>query len=489
MVGNVAGPVAVGLTLGVVLVLVRQLPSRWAGLVILATMAPTVVLLVNNVRKLLLAVLVVDIVLGLDISLAERSGHIGAPSGFIVSLMTIALAVGYALWITNKPGDGKPKVYTHKDITLPALIYLFALLVSAFQAVDVRLSITQLFMEVQFVLIYFYVINHIRRWNHVRLIFSMVAVCLFLESALMLLQHFTDFGFSGLGIRTWTTGSRIASAAFRAAGTLGSANTAGTILAAFLTMTFAAYLANGRLANKTLASAALLLGVPALVLTQSRSAWAAFAVGVLLLTFQSLRRGKGTTVVLLLLVVGLLIGVGFREVIVERLTTDDSGSAEGRIWYTELAFNIIREHPFTGIGLNNLWEVQDDYLPLEIMRIEPEYRYIIHNKYWMVWTETGLFGFLAFLWLLLAACKRAVQSLIHARDPYASIAIMGLLATLVVYLIHMSSDPFCARTRMEFFWLVLALITATSHLIKKTERLEDPITQLNLPAKAKQPYS
>ncbi|MDH4136999.1 MAG: hypothetical protein OEW09_09850, partial [Anaerolineae bacterium] len=242
LVGNAVSPIVVGLALGAVLVYTRQLPSRWAGLVILATMAPTVALLINDLRKLLLIALVVNIVLGLDISLAETPGHIGAPSGFIVSLMTMALAAGYALWIANRPVSGKSKILTHKDITIPAVLYMFALLISAFQAVNVRLSITQLFMEAQFFLLYFYVINHIRNWDSVRLIFSTVAGCLLFESVIMLLQHFTGFTFSALSIASRTTGSHIGIA--RTGGTIGGANGAATILAAFLVMTFAAYLAN-----------------------------------------------------------------------------------------------------------------------------------------------------------------------------------------------------------------------------------------------------
>ncbi len=464
--GNVVVPAALGLVLGGVLIYTRQLSSKWAGLVILATLAPTVALVVNDMRKLLLITMIADIITGLDISLAETPGHVGAPSGFIVSLMTMALVVGYGLWVAGRTGDNE-RVRYHRSITLPAVFYLFAFLLSAAQSVNVRLSITQLFMELQFVLMYFYLINHVKNWRAVRLVFTTLIICLLAESALMLLQQFTGFQFAALGVQSWTTGSRIRSASTRTAGTLGSANAAATVVAALLTLAFAAYLTDGRLANKRLSLVAMLLGVPALVFTQSRSAWFAFAVGMLLLTGHALVKGKGGKAVLLLIVAALVIGVGFQDVILERLTTDDRGSADSRGWYNEMAFNIIKAQPFTGIGLNNLWLVQNDYLPIELMRIDIKYRYIVHNKYLLVWSETGLFGFMAFLLLLLAAAGRALRALMRATDPYVSITMAGLLVALSVYLIHMMSDPFNARSRLQLLWLIIALIAAVSRIARE----------------------
>jgi putative inorganic carbon (HCO3(-)) transporter len=215
---------------------------------------------------------------------------------------------------------------------------------------------------------------------------------------------------------------------------------------------------------------ALLLGVAALVLTQSRSGWAAFAAAMLILTTRALRRRIGTKAILLICLVALLIGVGFSTQIMERLTTDDKGSAQTRLWHTKWALNILEDHMFTGVGLNNMWllALRREYLPLEFMGRER--LNIIHNKYWLVWVETGLFGFLSFLWLLLAVCRRALQSLVRSKDSYVSIAITGLLAALIVYMLHMSSDPFASRMRLQPLWMICALIAATSQLARKREQ-------------------
>jgi putative inorganic carbon (HCO3(-)) transporter len=476
LVGSVVGPIAVGLALGAILVFSKSLPPDWAGLVTLATLVPTIALLANHMSKLLLITLVVDIPLGLDIALGDRP-HIGSVSGFLISLMTMALVVGYAIWLVTKSARGKSRVYTHKDMTIPALVYLFFVLLSTFQAVDVWFSFAQVFLQIQFVLMYFYVINHIRTWSDVRTVFLALTLCLLFEGILMLAQYLTGFQLAGLTIQSRATGSVITSATRRVAGTLGSPNSAATYVAASLAIAFAAYLTDGRLVNKKLALIAMLVGVLALMATQSRTGWGIFAVSMLILTVQAVRRHVGVKAILMLLIVALIIGAGFSEQIIERITADDRGSAESRVWYSKLAFNILEDHAFTGIGVNNLWLVMHDYLPLELLGLKRQYRHLIHNKYLLVWTETGLFGLLSFLWLLAAACRRAILSLRRASDPYTSIVMAGLLAALAVYLIHMLSDPIATRVRMQLFWFILALITATSRIARNSEGTRDPILQ------------
>jgi putative inorganic carbon (HCO3(-)) transporter len=470
--------IGLGTVLGLTLLFARALPARWTGLVILATLAPTVIILVNDMGKLLLIALVVDIPLGLDIALADQAGHKGGASGFVVSLMLPALIVGYALWLTRRREGEPAQIYVHRDITAPALVYLFAQLVSAFQASSIRLSIAQVFLEAQFFLMYFYLINHVKNWARARVVFTTLVACLIVESVLMLLQYTTGFELAAFGIESQASGSSITSAAARVAGTLGSSNAAATFLAASVAITFALYLTDGWLADKRLALTGLLLGIAALMATQSRSGWLAFALTMLILTTRALRKRIGTRAILLLGAVALLVGIGFSQQIQERLTTDDEGSAQTRVYHTEWAFNILEDHMFTGVGVNNMWllAIQREYLPLELAGRRQ--LNVIHNKYLLVWVELGLFGFLAFLWFLLAACVRALSALIRARDARSSITITGLLAALVVYLSHMASDPFGARARPQFMWFIIALIAAVSQLARQgVKRTEDVILE------------
>jgi O-antigen ligase len=292
---------------------------------------------------------------------------------------------------------------------------------------------------------------------------------LLLESLVMIAQFFTDFELSALGIQTVMNGSDIESAAGRPAGTFSGANSAGTFLATTLVIAFGAWLANNRLINNRLAFIALLAGTAALATTQSRSALTAFGAALPIVMLQAVRRRLGLRAFLMFLVlVAVLLG-GFSRQLIERFTDSGEQSAEARILHAELALNILKDYMLTGVGLNNVRFVatQGDYMPLEMIGRDFTR---IHNKYLAIWVETGLFGLLAFVWLLLAAARRAISGLLHASNPYISIAITGLLAALFAYSWHMSSATFTERSRLQFFWLLLALIAISAELVRRQDK-------------------
>ncbi|MFW6116113.1 MAG: O-antigen ligase family protein [bacterium] len=473
-----------GTLLGAVPPLSRQLPTEWARIVILVSITPTVALLVKDMDKLLLITLVTDIPLGLDIALANKPGHTGGPGGFFISLMTIALAVGYARWSLKKQPD--TRLFAHRRIAVAALVFLCATLLSALQATQVWFTITQLFLTLQFVLMYFYLINHVRSWADVRLLVTTLAACLLLESVLIILQFYGGLGLSARGIEGPTSGRSVAGASSRVAGTFAGPNVAATFLAASLAITLAAFLVDNRLVNKRLAFAATFLGAVALVITRSRGAWLAAAVALSIITVKALRSGVGRKTVPVLLGVTLILGIGLSGLVVERLTRDDRNSAQSRLWYSELAFNVIQEHMLMGVGANNQRFVLDDeaYVPSEMLGQE---RTAIHNTYLAMWVELGLPGFVTFVWLLVAGASLALSISRRTRDRYVSVIISGFLGALTVNALHMTVASFTGR-RMQFLWFVLALIGVTARLASGSQELEGRVHQL-IPAGAASPAS
>lgn len=62
----------VGLVLGGYVLAISSLPLQWALLLVLAVLSPFVVIIVGNIRQLLLAVIILDIPLQLDVHFAFR---------------------------------------------------------------------------------------------------------------------------------------------------------------------------------------------------------------------------------------------------------------------------------------------------------------------------------------------------------------------------------------------------------------------------------
>lgn len=455
-------PFIIGALLGGVAILAYHLPTAWGGLIVMGIAGVTATLWLNDLKRALLIALTVDQGLGLDIALANVP-HLGGPGGFTISLMSIAIVAGYIQWFIEP--HRRPLFRHHRDVVLPAALFLLLNLASGLQAVYLRFTITLTVLLAQCFLMYLYLVNYVTDWQDVRLILMVLALLLGAQASLMVVQYTTGAELDILGMQSKAyVGNTASVSGRRVAGTLASPNAAATFLMFSMLITLAGFLSEGHWINKYLAAGSLGMGSIALIATYSRSGWIGFAVGAVVVASIAWYRKVGRQEVVMLTVGGLMLMGAFSREIISRLTGDDNNSALSRIWQTKLAFNIIRAHMFTGIGANNLVFVERDYLPIELMGTRR--LYMIHNKYWSVWVETGLFGLLSFLWLLIAPLWRAVRGIARAVDPYESILMAGLLAALGGYAFHMTGDPFSSRLRIEPLWFLIAMIVATSRLIR-----------------------
>ena len=220
--------------MGTLAIVANNSSSKWVVVIIGAAVAPIVVLLVNDIKKLILIALIIDIPLGIDIAIQNQGWHKGGPTGYMVSLMTIALLVGYVLWIIER----RPKPQFFPGVTIPALLYLFASLFSFFQSSNWQLSMFGFFHKLQVFLMYFYIVNHITTQDNLRLIVITMTICLLLESVLMVLQYFTGATLDIGNLVTSHAGAEGASAGAtgrRVAGTLGRSGHAALYLNSVLT--------------------------------------------------------------------------------------------------------------------------------------------------------------------------------------------------------------------------------------------------------------
>src|SRR3990172_2203303 len=93
--------VMVGVVLGISVLAVSFLPSMCAPLAILAIIFPFLAMIVGDARRLLLAMVLLDIPISLDIHLGNRDEALafGAIGGLGISVTTVALVGLYAIWI------------------------------------------------------------------------------------------------------------------------------------------------------------------------------------------------------------------------------------------------------------------------------------------------------------------------------------------------------------------------------------------------------
>lgn len=449
--------VLVGVAMGGLAYLASTLEFKWAAMIVLAVAGIVLTLVVPDIHSLILLVLIVDMPLGVDIALDNQGWHRGGPTGYIISLMTIFMVVGYGLWLIER----RPKLNFYAPVTVPAILYFSAILLSLFQSHNLKLSLFGVFLNLQFLLYYLYLANHVQRWENFRLVINAMAVFLLLESIYMMLQYFFGFsltlGFIPAGQLTGSAGV----SGTRVGGTIGSPNSAGVYLATMIGIVLSAY-ATGKWIHPKFAILACGAGFIALILTMTRTAWASLAliIGIMLpWIWRSSVRNRFFAVLVVAIIVAML---GFGSQIITRLQAAETDTARDELAY--MAYNIIRAYPL-GVGENNYDQVMSDRYA------HPNWvghtLYPAHNKFLLVWADDGLPGLVAFSILLLMAAWQAVRLAFRkGLDKNMAVLPAGLLAVLCGYILHMQSEGFSGRSNLQILWLIFALIMGVQPLLQ-----------------------
>jgi putative inorganic carbon (HCO3(-)) transporter len=451
--------VAVGLVLALYLLVAIPWKPRWAPFLALAALFPFVVMIVGDVRKLLLAVILLELPLHLDVNLLY-DGHavaLAAIGGLNISITTFCLAVLYALWWAELMTKAT-RLSNYLRASLPLVAYLAAVTLSTVVAQNARLALFEIFLLVQSFLLFIYVIKSVRSRQDLLFVVTLLLIGLVLESLIIIGLRILGHSISIARIKAGID------AGGRVSGTLGSPNTAASYLSLLLAPALGAMLTPLERRYKWLAALAFGLGSVALALTFSRGGWLAFILSVTLLCLSAFIRGWLSPRVLLTAVVAVvLLFLLFRGPILARLYGDDLGAASSRVTMARQALRVIEANPLLGVGANNYATWYEQHPAPEIDR---ERLLTVHNKYLLVWAETGAVGLVAFLGFLLAVIRRGWQ-VWQLEDRSLSPLALGLTVAIVGQMVHMFADLFHNRPQVQLLWLVAGLITAIHYLGQK----------------------
>lgn len=219
----------------------------------------------------------------------------------------------------------------------------------------------------------------------------------------------------------------------------------------------------GRL-YKGLALAALGFGTLGLILTLSRGGWLAFALTATIVAGLAIWRGwLPPSVPFLAVGVAAVLVFALQDVIIARLVEDDQGSAHSRIPLMALAFRIIEAHALLGIGANNFALVMLEYVTPNFSEYRGDWLFVVHNKYLLVWAETGLVGLLAFVGFLAATLLTGWRGW-QLHDRLLSPLALGFTAAIAAHILHMAVDLFSGRPQVQTLWLCAALIAVIDRL-------------------------
>ena len=455
--------------MGVAVALATRQSPNTAAMIVFALAVPFALLLVPDIEKVGIAIVLLDIPLQMDTYLGydQSQAIYSATSGFNFSITTLALVLLYGhwaltylgRWAARKPtGDERAGSFAPlKDnkllqfaLLLP-LVYIGFAVLSYTVAPDPMRVTYELCILVQSYLAVLYVLTHVRTRQDVLFICGMLmlGLCLagLISSGLRVVGQGFNIGFlKGRVDNDWQ--------GLRVGGTVGSPNSSAGYF------TFAMSLAGGLLLAKVsrwlkvISVGGLVFGGIGLIVSLSRGGWITLAIAIAVLLAIGLYRRLVSPKVAVIIVAAVAgITFIFQDAIVTRLTEDDRGSAEARVPLNNMAWNMIQDHPFLGVGLNNYDLVMQDYITPDMTG---EWVFIVHNRYLLLWSETGIASVVAFVGVVLLGMVGGWRA-IRTKDATLAPIALGAFAGCCGILFHLSVDIFNGRNITEMLWLVAGL--------------------------------
>jgi putative inorganic carbon (hco3(-)) transporter len=426
--------------------------------------------LAGRVRLALIAVIILDIPLQLDVNLNYHpaAANLGSLGGLELSVSTVAVVALYIGWLVEvllRPTTApKPRM----KATAPMAIYVGITAISVITAANRELAVFGIVLLVQTFLVYLYLSSTLRTVREIRFVAGLIVVALLLEAAVVVglgagvIRHLPEI----------ITGTRSGGFVDRYGGTIGDPNTAGSFFATTITLSVAWFLMPARRAVRVAAAAAAGVGLVALGLTGSRGGSMSLIISLVLLSIWAVRRGwTRPRHIIAVAVVAMIFVAPVAGRVATRLTTNDRGAAASRLPLDQLAVQMIERRPILGVGVNNVGtELKRSAGPPYVGK----WLYVVHNKYLLVAAEAGIAAFAAFLWFLGSTLQRARRAARRGDRLVAPLA-AALGASVVGQMVGMLVGIFDSRPYIQMLAVVAASIIAIDALASRTIPGEAPL--------------
>jgi putative inorganic carbon (HCO3(-)) transporter len=256
----------------------------------------------------------------------------------------------------------------------------------------------------------------------------------------------------------------------RVKGTWLSYNDFAWYLTCFLPIAMSMTFSQIKLPYKLVCFLTLSVASASLMWTNSRAGWISFGISVLfvgLSVFSKINAKRSLiNIFLAIILIFCLIMPLYPRLyskIYGRFTGPDGGSAKSRMPQFEVAFNIIKDNPFFGVGINNYSEIMHRYDSTE-EGLAGITRFPVHNIFLHIAAEIGIFGLFIFIWILVVIFNKGIRYIIQNNDMMVY-AVIGMLAGILAFLIHGSFDVASIGNKMFIFtWFFAGLIFTISRI-------------------------
>jgi len=220
------------------------------------------------------------------------------------------------------------------------------------------------------------------------------------------------------------------------------------------------------------ASLAIALGIG---LSLTRAAWVSLALVVppLLVLWSWWRRSVRSVVLVASLgvvLVAILVGFGAGTRISRQTgsiagTGDVSNLERFNRWMA--AVEMVKDRPLLGVGYDAYPYLYSKYRRKLILT---EMAYVhsgAHSEVFRVLAESGILGFLAALWLILATGALGLRAFLKSADPRTKLMALAVLGALGTYLVHAVFRTYIDLEKVAIpFWASLGVLSAMERSIR-----------------------
>ncbi len=376
------------------------------------------VFLVYSPRQSLLSLLVLTIPFNpsfhiiRDQSFAFSMGLDFFTSDLVVILIFIYLLISSVT--RTRERHNSPASIWH--LGLPLLLWIIAGVISFIPAVNESIAIIELIRMLRIFLIFIAIYKLVDKPEDFRLIAVSLVIAFAIQAALVSMEYYTGHPILRLPGEMRT--ADIAGSIFRPSGSMGHSSNFAKLAALCLPICLAYIYVSKKNIWRIIAGLILVGGLVSLIFTVSRAGLLTSIFGLVWVSLLILTSMRRKAVKIMVPIIFLFIGIGLAWSIggsrlVSRVQMD-YGSALSRPQMFSVAWNVIKNHPFLGVGLNN-YTLVAPYYDNTPGAISINFPHPVHNIFLLNAAEMGILGAAFFIWFLFGAISKAFKYASDAR--------------------------------------------------------------------------
>ena len=367
-------------------------------------------------------------------------------SGAVNSL----IGIGIAFWLLKMIAKREIRL-RRTGLNLPLVLFFVISCVSIFNSIEVRTSLQGLIKALKYLGIYFLMVENIDDLKQVKNIITALILGAVIACSDGVIQYLIgkDLFHSypliiNLGLKRMTASYR-------------HCNDFGIYLVTVVGVIWTLALYGFKKRARVLAFLAALLITACIALTFSRGAAVAFYGAALLMGI--VKKDKLVLAILaaLLIAAPFLVPSGARDWVKSTHSPLEAFCNTDRIAFYKSSIQMIKAHPFIGVGVNTFVKAYHKYKVPDVDVITGEYCYA-HNNYLQMAGEIGLVGLAIFFWILAALFLELKGIIRNNKEGYIRNIALGLGCGVLAFLLNgLTESSFYFSKIVVVFWFVAGL--------------------------------